>query len=264
MSEEAAIQEQEAQTDDSLMGSLMGNTEPAAPIAPEAEAVTSQESEPEWYVRPGVPGSGARPEYLDPNVTLEDMAKRAVGLRKSLGGFTGAPEGDYEVKLGDFGEDMPEVELEGKMLDDFKSFAKSVNMSNDTFNNIVNKFVYHQSQSLADAERTEKEYIKSELEKLEDPQGIAQELDNFAKGIFNDDDYNEFRMMLQLPSHLRIMKTLKDKMGIQAIPEASSSSNYTRDDLQHMLASAYAKNDHTEIQKVQRLYEAQAKRGILQ
>ena len=66
-------------------------------------------------VEAAAPEEGEKPEWLkDKYKSVEDQAKAYAELEKKFGGFTGSPEGDYEMKVpegisGEFDMDDPRI-----------------------------------------------------------------------------------------------------------------------------------------------------------
>ena len=106
--------------------------------AGETQEVTSETAPetPEWLDGKYMEGGKTLQE------AIEAQAKGAPGLRKMLGGFSGAPE-EYEFSIPEGIEG--EVDTELAQYQEFVEFAKESNMSNDTANRLFSMFVGYQN-----------------------------------------------------------------------------------------------------------------------
>ena len=100
----------------------------------------SDSSETEWWWAPGVKGEGNIPEGFN-NKTfkyVQDAAKAHGELQshhsKKLAGFTGAPEGDYDLGLNEAALELGiELNSDDPTIAQFSEKAKSLNMNQETF-----------------------------------------------------------------------------------------------------------------------------------
>ena len=107
-------------------------------------ADTADSSETEWWWAPGVKGEGPIPEGFN-NKTfkyVQDAAKAHGELQshhsKKLAGFTGAPEGDYELGLTEAASELGiELNSDDPNIAKFAEFAKSKNMNQETFTELL-------------------------------------------------------------------------------------------------------------------------------
>ena len=111
------------------------------------------ESPPEWLLAD---------KYMTGERTIQEatqeQAKAYGELRSQFGAFTGAPE-NYEVALSDAVKEAGGVlDMEDGLLVEAMKFAKDSNMSNDSFNELVNIFQMSQiADDSAMAEQRESE-----------------------------------------------------------------------------------------------------------
>lgn len=109
-----------------------------------------------WKWSENTSGEGDKPEWFKDGTfkTVEDQAKGYSDLKskfdKRYGGFTGAPEGDYEISLNE------ELTSTGYNIDSnsdtFKAFsemARELNMSQDGFNQALNVFGKYEAEQRA-------------------------------------------------------------------------------------------------------------------
>lgn len=84
---------------------------------------------------------GERPEWLPEKFkSAESMAEAYKQLESRFGGFTGAPEGDYEVSTPE-GVDFQFYEDSEFGVGKFKEFAKEANMSQETFGKAMEFYI---------------------------------------------------------------------------------------------------------------------------
>lgn len=96
-----------------------------------------------WLYADGIAGEGDKPEWLqDKYGSVEAQAKAYPELAKKFGGFTGAPDGDYEVSLPEGLEG--EFDTESPLFKNFAEAARAANMSQDAFTGLLH--VYAQNE----------------------------------------------------------------------------------------------------------------------
>jgi hypothetical protein len=127
----------------------------------------------EWYLMDGVPGQGARPDWLLPNFNnAAEQAKAYPSLRKTLGAQQGAPE-EYN-----YGELAEELDLDNPVLQEFKVYAKENRLSQEAFEQI------HRTYLKLDQSR--RPDVSKELAKL-GPDGATKVkiVENWVKNNFS-------------------------------------------------------------------------------
>src|SRR6185437_5786159 len=92
-----------------------------------------------WLYADGVPGSGEKPDFFksDKYTSVAEQARAYTELEKKFGGFSGAPE-KYELTLEEDIKNSIELNAEDPLLKTFSDIAKSANMTQDTYNKIMN------------------------------------------------------------------------------------------------------------------------------
>lgn len=114
---------------------------PVAPIPPAAPAAAAPPATPpaEWFLAEGVKGTGAPPDWYKAGKykTVDQQAKAYGELEKRFGAFTGAPEGEYEIKLPDQYKDVVQVDTTNPVFSKLGVWAKSAQLSQDGYNNLV-------------------------------------------------------------------------------------------------------------------------------
>lgn len=107
-----------------------------------ADAPVSTEGK--WYLSEGVEGQGEAPEWFKPGTfktveaQAEGYAKLQAHHQKSLGGFTGAPEGNYDLGLSEAASELGiELNTDDPTIAKFAELAKSNNMNQETFTELL-------------------------------------------------------------------------------------------------------------------------------
>lgn len=173
-------------------------TEPGGEGQPGGEAA-------EWFLAEGLKGEGERPEWFNGEKykTVAEQAKAQRELEKKLGGFTGAPEGDYELSLPEGIEGQ--FDLEHPILQDFKETAKAANMSQETFSALLHKFVeYEATSGQVDIQR-EREALGPKADSR-----IASVRD-YLKANLPDEVFQAFKGELRTAAAVEALETLIGK-----------------------------------------------------
>lgn len=151
-------------------------------------------STPSWYYsapveesegiepRDGVAGNGDVPEWFDVSKykSIEEQAKAYPELSKRFGGFIGAPE-EYELNK-DY-QDMADDPL----IQNVMEWGKEKNLSNDAFNELIERYTTLQADMQEKA-------MQAEMEKLGDK---AQERLNNINGWLNTNAPKEIVEIVQ-------------------------------------------------------------------
>lgn len=97
-----------------------------------------------WYLSEGVEGQGEAPEWFKPGTfktveaQAEGYAKLQAHHQKSLGGFSGAPDGDYDLGLTEAASELGiELKTDDPTIAQFAELAKSNNMNQETFTELL-------------------------------------------------------------------------------------------------------------------------------
>jgi len=215
-----------------------------------SEASTSPNTSAEWYYADGIKGEGPKPDYLIDS-KYKSMAEQAKGyheLRKTLGGFTGAPEGDYELNFAEGDESLANYKLdpEDPTLKTFKEFAKEQHMSQETFSNLL-KFKAKAEQAYVDQVKTDlenktvdeiKAFQKTELAKLGDnAKERLVNLDTWWRQNFPDYAPEKMHQFATSADFVQMMETIKDKLSYTKVPTgAQANPPLPADQLREMLA----------------------------
>lgn len=238
-----------------------------------SEASTSSETSTEWYYADGVKGKGPKPDYLIDSKykSLAEQAKGYHELRKTLGGFTGAPEGDYELNFAEGDESLANYKLdpEDPALKTFKEFAKEQHMSQETFSNLL-KFKAKAEQAFVEKVKADtenqtveeiKEFQKAELAKLGDnAKDRLVNLDTWWRQNFPDFEPEKMHQFATSADFVQMLEAIKDKMSYTKVPTGAEAHAPLRaDELRAMLADPRYVSDpdfHDHVdQEYERAYE---------
>jgi hypothetical protein len=193
-----------------------------------------------WALAEGIPGEGDQPEWFkgEKYKSVSDQAKAYVDLEKQLGTFTGAPE-EYEVQLEDAALDTSHL-MADPMLDWFKGTAKELNMSQDSFNKILNGWVGQ-----------EVEQFKQDREKQIEALGTnaparLQNLTDWGKANLSQEEWELYQGVATSSEGVRLLEALVSKTRetpmVQGTVQPKSSN--TPEELRKMRAE---KNDSGQL-----------------
>ena len=193
-----------------------------------------------WVLAEGIPGEGDQPEWFkgEKYKSVSDQAKAYVDLEKQLGTFTGAPE-EYELKLNDTALDASHLAAD-PMLGWFKETAKELNMSQDSFDKILNGFV-NQELSAFKEERT------NELESLGKDAGTRlQSLSDWGKASLTASEWQIYQGVANTADGVRLLESLVGKSREAPLAQGTVQprSSTTPDELKKMRTE---KNDSGQL-----------------
>jgi len=156
----------------------------------DAESTPSEESTqetttetPSWYMSEGVAGEGDKPEWFKDSKykSVSAQAEAYAGLESKLGGFTGAPEGDYELS---FPEGVEGEWVEGDpLMKGFQTWARDNNLSQDKFTDLLHLYVNNESQMMGSDRETELAAIG------DNAQARLQNISDYARANLSEDEY---------------------------------------------------------------------------
>jgi len=193
-----------------------------------------------WALAEGIPGEGDQPEWFkgDKYKSVSDQAKAYVDLEKQLGTFTGAPE-EYELKLNDTALDASHLAAD-PMLGWFKETAKELNMSQDSFDKILNGFV-NQELSAFKEERT------NELESLGKDAGTRlQSLSDWGKANLTASEWQIYQGVANTADGVRLLESLVGKSREAPLAQGTvqPQDSHTPEELRKMRAE---KNENGQL-----------------
>lgn len=190
----------------------------------------------EWFLAEGLKGDGDPPEWFNAGKykTVADQAKAQRELEKKLGGFTGAPE-NYELSLPEGFEGN--FDMEHPILQDFIVTAKESNMSQETFNKLLHRFVEYEATSTQTDMAREREALG--------PKAGARiaAVRDYLKANLDDRLFQEARAGLQSAAMIEILEAVISRARAP-LPgdEATEPANTGLDSKIKELATAKADN----------------------
>ncbi len=206
----------------------------------------------EWWWAEGIKGEGAVPDYANTKTfgTIEEQAKAQVAQRKTLGGFTGAPEKGYEVPT----IEGVKINTEDPMLLEFAEKAQKMNMSQDRFDEYVSWWVGKQQTAVAEKQEETLEQKKAQVEEqlsaLGD--GAAQKLNNLQQWGDNnlpEELHAAFRTCVTNADQAKVFMALQEKFAPTPIQVAPPSSPVTETQImERMRDPRYRTEDHFRLE----------------
>jgi hypothetical protein len=167
-----------------------------------------------WYIDEGVPGTGPRPDYLQPKYkSLAEQAKAYPELRKSLGAMTGAPD---QYSLDDFATD---IDVNSPHLKGFLDYAKQNRFSQEAVSTTLKSLVDYEKSMMPDE--------NAEMEKL-GPEGQKKRgiIDQWAKNSLSPDAQKVYDILPKSAEVLTFMDELRQKsIASSSNPPSSTSHN---------------------------------------
>jgi hypothetical protein len=184
-------------------------------------------------VEAAAPEEGEKPEWLkDKYKSVEDQAKAYAELEKKFGGFTGSPEGDYEMKVpegisGEYDMDDPRIEW-------FQDVAKENNMSQATFDQMLSGFVKMEQEA------NDPEAAKNiEIQALgKNANARLRDLGDWGKANLDTDQYEGFKGLATTAAGVQVLEALIAKTGEGKMPTSNTvrSPGLTKEMLDDMIA----------------------------
>lgn len=183
---------------------------PVEEVATEESVVESTEVE-------AAADDGERPEWLKEKYkSVEDQAKAYTEIEKKLGGFTGSPEGEYEMTLpegigGEFDMEDPRVEW-------FQAAAKESNMSQETFSEMLHGFVKMEVEA-----NNPEEAKNIEIQALgKNANARLKDLGDWGKGNLTPDQYEGFKSLATSAQGVQVLEALIAKSSEGKMPTSNT------------------------------------------
>jgi hypothetical protein len=168
-------------------------------------------------VEAAAPEEGEKPEWLkDKYKSVEDQAKAYAELEKKFGGFTGSPEGEYEIKAP---EDLPgEFDMEDPRLEWFQNVAKETNMSQATFDQMLHGF------AKMEVEANDPEAAKNiEIQALgKNANARLRDLGDWGKANLDSNQYEGFKGLATTAAGVEVLEALIAKSSEGKMPTSNT------------------------------------------
>jgi|GEM_PF-2081604 len=181
----------------------------AAPANPDLEL---------WFIDENVPGTGPKPDYLSSKFGSQAaQAKAYKDAERKLGSFSGAPE-EYSVESFEQREDWS-FDSSDPMFQDFQSYAKEQNMSQDIFDGIVNRYIEGKISSQTTPEH--------EIEKLgPDGQEKINTVTSWINNNFSSEEAESLKSMATSAEKVMMLDKLRKLTRESGLPSAKEASQY--------------------------------------
>jgi len=154
-----------------------------------------------WKYADEINGEGDRPDWFkDKYNSVSDQAKAYSELEKKFGGFTGAPEEDYELVLP---EDVEgEFDMEDPRLSWFTQVAKESNMSQDTFTQMLHGWVQHEVEGVNGSREEEIQALGSNA------QARLKDLGDWGGANLSPEEFEGFKMLASSAAGVQTLEAL--------------------------------------------------------
>ena len=240
--------------------------------------------EPNWYWSKDVPGDGDRPEWLPEGKTVEDLAKRADGLRKQLSQHGKYEEETEEVPDNSYNdssqleeiypdnsyndssqleeiyplnvdEEIAEklgIDNDDPMILDFRKIAKEIELEPDAFSRIMNLYIDNQAKNVIDHMTNNEE----ECKKLGlNPDKAYDQIDNWADHNLEPDDAEILKnCALSAPEMKVILGIINKFSNINNIPSDIYADPASLDEQRREAMSQYMNGGIGTLKKINELY----------
>ncbi len=181
---------------------------------------------------------GERPEWLKEKYkSVEDQAKAYSELESKFGGFTGAPEGEYELTLPEGIEG--EFDLEDPRLSWFQETAKQAGMNQDTFSSMLHGFIQSEVEARPNPE--------AEINALGDnAQARLKALGEWGRANLSEEVFEKFRGVATTAEGVEALEAIISHTREAKIPRENTAqpSGLTPEALRQM---RYAKDDNGQL-----------------
>jgi hypothetical protein len=212
-----------------------------------------------WYLAPGIPGTGPKPEgYIESKYgSVLEQAQGYNNLRKKLGAFTGAPE-TYDLDMSKVDEKYHDVKLDvnDSNVKSFLDLAKEANMSQE----YVHKFLkYKLDMDLTRVEQENKllnDYTESEVKKLgPNAKERLDILQTWWKQNFPEYPVDKMQSLAHGADFVEMLESIKSKFKFNPVPvDNAPLPSMTRDEARAMLNDPKYRSDKEYRQKVDAIY----------
>ena len=181
------------------------------------EEVAAEETTVETTEVEATADDGERPEWLkDKYKTVEDQAKAYNDAEKKLGGFSGSPEGEYDLNVP---EGIPgELDMEDPRIAWFQGVAKETNMNQETFDQMLGGFIKMEQEA------NDPEAAKGiELQALgKNASARLTDLGDWGKGNLTPDEYEGFKGLATTAQNVSVLEALIAKTSEGKMPTSNT------------------------------------------
>lgn len=160
------------------------------------DEATNENTEPSWFIDEGIPGVGARPEWLNEKFkSTADLAKSYAELERKVGTV---PE-EYDISNSKF------LDKEKESIQDFLKFAKEKRVPKEVVDKMVESLDKYTDEFKTDYDAEAKKLGPNAKERL-------TTLDNWAKANLTNDAYEALTSNLRSANAIKALEELRGKM----------------------------------------------------
>jgi len=203
-----------------------------------------------WKYADEINGEGDRPEWFKEKYSsVSDQAKAYSELEKRFGGFTGAPEEDYELTTPEGVEG--EFDMEDPRIAWFQQTAKESNMSQDTFTQMLHGWVQHEVDGMNGAKEAEIQALGSNA------QARLKDLGDWGNANLSPEEFEGFKMLASSAQGVQTLEALigKTKQNGVVKTTAVATSGITKEALDDRIADPKYKTSKEFRSETTRLFE---------
>ena len=212
--------------EESLLGEAVETTEAAVES-------TEEVSTDGWFLADEVSGEGDRPDWFkDKYKSVSDQAQAYSELEKRFGGFTGAPEEDYELTTPEGVEG--EFDMEDPRIGWFKQVAKDSNMSQDTFTQMLHGWVQQEVDGMQGSRESEIQALGSNA------QARLKDLGDWGAANLSPDEFEGFKALATSAQGVQTLEALIGKTRKNGVANTSAvaSPGISREALDDRIADS--------------------------
>lgn len=203
-----------------------------------------------WYWAKDVPGDGDRPDWLPDGTTVEDMAKRAEGLRKQISSIKHAPP-EYSINIDpEIGEVMG-ITPDDPLIQEFKNIALGADISQEGFNEILNMYMEHQAGIILN----QMDENKAQLEAwgIDGDEAFTQ-IENWAKNNLPLEDAQILSEMTMSAPQMRVVQSMIKKFCGDTNIAGSVSDSYLSREQQLEEVQKLMRGGVGSLERINKLY----------
>lgn len=183
--------------------------------------------------------------------TVVDLAKRMRGLREQLGKIKNAPE-EYTINLDPEISENYEIDVEDKLLNEYKDWSLSANVSQDDFNVMLNKFISIQDNIA----RSHQEEMTKQFEEYGiDAEETYKKLTTWASNNLSAEGKSLMEDEAITPNSMKLITEIVSKFaGSHNLPADIGSSINQNDEQRLSELSKYMKGGIGSLNHINKLY----------
>lgn len=163
-----------------------------------------------WYFDENIPGSGDRPEYLEPKYkSVAEQAKAYKEARKALGALSGAPD-SYNLD-----HHREHVELDNPAIRAFADYAKANRINQDAMDKVINTIREYEDSQIPD--------LSQELQRLPNGTQRYDMVNQWAKNTMSQEAFDTFAQIPKTAETIAFFDELRQK---EAAARQVGNNNY--------------------------------------